>query len=239
MHFAKSLEEIQSASTEDAIRFQLVEALKHQSASIFNYGAGRLHTPQGPVIERYWTTMDPAWLQRYVARGYQKLDRLVHAGMARVQPFFFEEIFATPPQLPEQVEMETMFPYRRGVVVPMHSPFGRFGILSAASGLSADEWAGQKARFMANVAILAMTVHQCAERLHQKHLLDGNFLSDREREVLFWSAQGKTSDDMALLLNITERTVRKHIASAMDKLGATSRTQAVVYALSRGLVTVP
>jgi DNA-binding CsgD family transcriptional regulator len=217
----------------------LEQALKHALAgervSVFNYGAGRIATTSGVVVERYWTTMDPAWLVRYVAKGYQKTDRLVTAAIAGIQPFFFDDVFSIPPQLPEQVEMETMFPYRRGFVVPMHSPFGRFGILSAASDLAEEEWQQTRFEALARVSLLAHTAHQAAEALASR---DTIHLTQRERSVLKWAAFGKTSDEIAALLGLTERTVRKHIASCMDKLGASSRVQAVSQALLAGYLTL-
>lgn len=226
-----NLDRIRNSPTLDAARQALTEALHEERVHVFNYGAGRIATTTGTVVERYWTTMDPAWLTRYVARGYQKTDRLVTAAIAAIQPFFFEDVFNTPPSLPEQVEMETMFPYRRGFVVPMHSPFGRFAILSAASDLSDEEWHDQRFHSLARVSLLAHTAHQSAEGLASRAAVS---LSEREKSVLKWSALGKTSDEIALLLGVTERTVRKHIASCMDKLGAASRIQAVSQALLGG-----
>jgi DNA-binding CsgD family transcriptional regulator len=227
------LDEIAGSHSLDAVRNALVKALSNERVSVFNYGAGRISMAAGTVVERYWTTMDPAWLTRYTARGYQKTDRLVTAAITNIQPFFFEDVFNTPPLLPEQIEMETMFPYRRGFVVPMHSPFGRFGILSAVSDVPEEEWRERRYEMIARISLLGHTAHQVAEGLA------GNaktVLSEREQMVLKWSALGKTSDEIAALLGVTERTVRKHIASCMDKLGAASRVQAVSQALLAGLV---
>ena len=226
---------LKSATSLDGIRVALIEGLAREQVEIMNYGAGRISTTTGPQVERYWTTMDPDWLTRYMALGYQKHDRLVRTAMTRIEPFFFEEVFATPPELPEQLEMETMFPYRRGFVIPMHSPFGRFGILSAVSEIDAGEWPTRRFESMARVAILAQTAHQIAEAIDVRETIS---LSSRETEVLTWAALGKTSDDIALLLGLTERTVRKHIDSAMKKLGAASRTQAVSQALLSGIVKI-
>ena len=61
-------------------------------------------------------------------------------------------------------------------------------------------------------------------------------LSPREREVLLWTAKGKTGWEIAQILHLAERTVTFHIENAKIKLGAASRTQAVVTALSLGLI---
>ena len=56
-------------------------------------------------------------------------------------------------------------------------------------------------------------------------------LTSREREVLAWSAQGKTAWEIGEILSIAKRTVDEHAQTAMRKLGAANRTQAVAIAI--------
>jgi DNA-binding response OmpR family regulator len=55
-------------------------------------------------------------------------------------------------------------------------------------------------------------------------------LNDREVETLTWVARGKTSAEIAQILGLTKRTVDFHIDNARTKLGAATRTQAVIKA---------
>lgn len=61
-------------------------------------------------------------------------------------------------------------------------------------------------------------------------------LTDRELEVLRWTAEGKVSVDISDILGITERTVNFHICNCMKKLSATSKTSAAVQAALWGLL---
>lgn len=61
-------------------------------------------------------------------------------------------------------------------------------------------------------------------------------LTEREIEALSWSAQGKSSTDIAVLMNVSERTVNFHITNAMRKLGVATRIQAAVKASIGGLI---
>jgi DNA-binding NarL/FixJ family response regulator len=61
-------------------------------------------------------------------------------------------------------------------------------------------------------------------------------LSERELEVLTWSARGKTSDEIAQILSLTKRTVDFHMDNARAKLGVATRIQAVVKAISGKLI---
>jgi len=61
-------------------------------------------------------------------------------------------------------------------------------------------------------------------------------LSSRELEVLDLLAEGLSNKLIAHGLNISEHTVKTHVASIFAKLGASSRTEAVSQAIRRGLV---
>ena len=61
-------------------------------------------------------------------------------------------------------------------------------------------------------------------------------LSDRERAVLRLIGEGLPNKQIATALSIAERTVKSHVASAMNKLGVDNRAHAAVAAIQRGLV---
>jgi DNA-binding NarL/FixJ family response regulator len=61
-------------------------------------------------------------------------------------------------------------------------------------------------------------------------------LTPRESEVLARITQGRSNREIAEDLKIAEKTVRIHVSSLLDKMGARDRTQATIYALQRGLV---
>jgi two-component system, NarL family, response regulator LiaR len=63
-------------------------------------------------------------------------------------------------------------------------------------------------------------------------------LTDRETEVLQHLALGKSNKEIASALVIAEKTVRTHVSSVLGKLGVSSRTQAVLYAVRVGLVSL-
>ncbi|WP_199336848.1 response regulator [Oscillatoria sp. FACHB-1407] len=63
-------------------------------------------------------------------------------------------------------------------------------------------------------------------------------LSERELEVLRSMAQGMTNQDIAAALNIGESTVKSHVNRILGKLGVSDRTQAVIIAVKRGIVSL-
>lgn len=63
-------------------------------------------------------------------------------------------------------------------------------------------------------------------------------LTARELEVLEQLASGRSNKRIARALGISEHTAKFHVNSILAKLGASSRTEAVVAAARRGLVTL-
>jgi DNA-binding NarL/FixJ family response regulator len=61
-------------------------------------------------------------------------------------------------------------------------------------------------------------------------------LTGREKEVLTWVGRGKTSADIAIILDLSERTVNFHCDNAIRRLDVVNRTQAVVKAMAYGVI---
>lgn len=61
-------------------------------------------------------------------------------------------------------------------------------------------------------------------------------LSEREVEALTWSARGKTSAEIGVIVGLTKRTVDFHVESARHKLGVATRIEAAVKAASGGII---
>lgn len=63
-------------------------------------------------------------------------------------------------------------------------------------------------------------------------------LTPRETEILTYMAQGYFNKQIAAKLSISEQTIKNHITSILRKLDANARTEAVVTALKRGLISL-
>ena len=69
-----------------------------------------------------------------------------------------------------------------------------------------------------------------------KEFYDG--LTAREIEILKMLASGMANKQIAYKLKISEKTVRNHVSNIYEKLGINDRSQAVLYAVRKGLVEV-
>ncbi|WP_416236725.1 helix-turn-helix transcriptional regulator [Yoonia sp. 67] len=99
--------------------------------------------------------------------------------------------------------------------------------LTAAPGITQDQveqvWAahGDEITVMNNVMHLKLlTLPLCGMRQ----------LTNRQREVLQWVGDGKTTQDIAVLLGLTPATVEKHLRLARDALDVATTAQAVLKA---------
>lgn len=61
-------------------------------------------------------------------------------------------------------------------------------------------------------------------------------LTARERECLHWTANGKTSQEIATILELSEHTVNHYLSAACQKLNAANRAHAVAKAIRSGLL---
>lgn len=61
-------------------------------------------------------------------------------------------------------------------------------------------------------------------------------LTDRERQILSYVAEGLSNRSIAERADITERTVKFHVSGILARLGAANRSEAVAIARARGLV---
>ena len=96
-----------------------------------------------------------------------------------------------------------------------------------------------KAELAAEERVLdALVGNSASPETRQKFrkLLREGALNDREIEVLTWVARGKTSVEIAKILGLTKRTVDFHTDNARAKLGAATRTEAVLKAATGRLI---
>ena len=95
---------------------------------------------------------------------------------------------------------------------------------------------------------LARHIHADATRVHaeanDEAVVDANAdeafddLTARETEILRMLAEGLGNKQIAIALGISEHTVKFHISSILDKLGASTRTEAVTSGIRMGLIFV-
>lgn len=183
-----------------------------------------------------WCSTYPAgWQQLYEQRGYVQVDPTVRHAIVSDEPVRWPaELYAAAPEFFDAAASHGLC---HGVAIPRRDARGMVSLLSVARSepaISAAEYEAKKERLL----WLSVLCHEGMLKSWGDLLRDdtGVELSDREMDVLRWTCEGKTSSDVAQILQISEATVNFHSRNACAKLGTTNRTAAAVRAALLGLL---
>lgn len=172
----------------------------------------------------------------YRDKSYVLVDPNAVRALQSTRPFAWSE--KTLPRDMEPAAKECMqacadFRIERGFMVPIHGPDGYEACFAMAGvHLELDQRTKPMLHLMALYAFERVSELTTAEP-ETKPALTG-----REREVLAWAARGKSAWETGEILKVAKRTVDEHAQTAMRKLGAANRTQAVAIALRHRLFDV-
>ncbi|MFC0136264.1 LuxR family transcriptional regulator [Massilia eurypsychrophila] len=170
-----------------------------------------------------------AWRQRYVDGDYLRVDPTVaHARTSSKPVIWSDSVFATAPAMWDDARDHKL---HVGWAQPTHDKKGVAGLFTLARGggpISAGELRGNVIR----MTWLAQAAHEVLAQLvdSRPNAAPQVDLTEREREVLRWTADGKTSGEIGDILNVAERTVNFHVNNAMAKLGTSNKTATVLRA---------
>jgi LuxR family transcriptional regulator len=215
--------------------FQRVTAMARELG--FDYCAYGIRMPlpiSSPRTEMF-NNYPAAWQACYQARNYLAVDPTVAQGGRSTLPFIWsDDLFATARDLWEDARSHGL---EYGWVQSCRDVRGISGMLTLARAkedLSASELRAKtpEMSWLAQVAHFGMARCLVAELLPEAEVT----LSNREIEVLRWTAEGKTSSEVADILRIAERTVNFHINNAVVKLKANNKTAAAIRAAVLGLL---
>lgn len=176
-----------------------------------------------------------AWQAQYQAKNYCAIDPTVKHALRSPQPILWTDgLFASTAEFWEEARS---FGLRYGWAQSMRDVHGATGMLTLARSdepLSETELAAKAFK----MAWLTQNAHiVLSRRLLPKLLPEADTkLSNREIAVLRWTADGKTSGEIASIMKITERTVNFHISNAAKKLNAANKTSAAVKAAMLGFL---
>ncbi|RWA75251.1 MAG: LuxR family transcriptional regulator [Mesorhizobium sp.] len=180
------------------------------------------------VLERFWPE---DWMSHYVSRDYIRRDPVAIASLVHRAPFTWKEASKRASDLGsagDRIMREAADAgLKDGVCVPVPVRNALAGCISLAG-----EAPITLKDALASVNVLSLTFASRLQLLADHSRPKGLTLSDREREVLTWVAEGKTAWEISQILGISDSTVNKHIAGAMRKTGSVTRTQAVAKALT-------
>lgn len=172
------------------------------------------------------------WFEHYTAVNHYRHDPCVRHCFTTNEPFAWDEIPATLLKEPEaKVVMEEAaeFGLSEGICIPLHDVYGSSVVTMAGQHLDVTP----SARRMVHLA--SLYAYGAAERAVRKPTCHKGMgrLTERERDVLCWTAEGKTFWEIGKILGISEATVNDHMRHIRAKLGTRNTTHSLAEALRR------
>lgn len=181
-------------------------------------------------------TYSPRWVKRYLTRNYMRVDPIIREGFQRAVPFEWSEV---EPRGSEELaffaDAQAHDVGTSGISVPVRDKQGRKALFTVSSDLTGAEFQMFLRINLTMIIDLAHLFHLRAVQ-EQEGDLRHPPLTERERQVLYWAAQGKTAGEIGIILGLSESTAATYLRSARYKLNSTSVTQAVYKAERIGLL---
>ncbi len=181
-------------------------------------------------IERvYWVEGD--WFAdggRADADTYVRRCPVTRHALDAREPFFWSKVDA-PDGERYRVVRSPRGAGVHGLQIPVFGPLGLEGAMSLG---------GQRIDASASVrlalTLVATTAFHAARRLLEAPASKPGRLSEREREVLGWTASGRRQAEIAATLGLSERTVENHLRRIRQRLGVATTPQAIRIAIGNG-----
>lgn len=229
-----SFDVLLNAESEQEVFKLVMQMTKSLGFEYCAYGA-RMPLPISQPKTVLFNNYSPSWQERYQERGYLEIDPTVqHALKSTIPVVWSDELFKSSRELWEDANSHGL---NVGWAQSSRDSNGCVGLLTFARGneqLSAAELGAsqEKMVWIAQFVHAAMVRHLTVKMLPETQAQ----LTAREVEVLRWTAEGKTSNEIAQILSISERTTNFHINNVLLKLGALNKTQAAVKAALLGIL---
>lgn len=186
-----------------------------------------------PIIEVIGTY--PAqWLERYFAQNYAQVDpALLHGLRSTELVVWDDELFQDSRQLWDEAQAAGL---RVGATLGLRTANQTLTVLSVARGLQEISTVEAELIRLHLRYLVELSMQRLAELGHPVLSQPAINLSQREREILQWTADGKSSGEIALILTISINTVNFHLKAILKKFKATSKTLAAAHAAVLGLL---
>lgn len=225
-------------SKEDLFR-NMGRFLRGYGAEFFGYHIQSTHLRQLNWDEGYvFNNVSPEFLKVYRERGYDAVDPIRPLGTKREDPFFWSEVPALVNLTAAQKDYLAFlkqFGVREGISIPVYGAKGSVAVVAAGT-MTQDLRIGPED--LLDLQLVCAFVHKRYLQLYGASDQELPALTKREREVLGWIAQGKSTGVIAGILGISEHTVDTLTRRTFQKLGVNDRISAVLKAVGAGLVSI-
>lgn len=176
------------------------------------------------------------WVIAYRKRALYRHDIVLHEGMRSVAPLDWPTLRRAYPASDVVFSAaETFGVPDTGMTFPQVSHGRSSAMFSFMVDVPHSEWAAYKRSNLRDLQSLAILFHAKVQPLASMEAPLPQ-LTEREAEVLRWSAAGKSYWEISMILGVSERTIRFFMTNARQKLNVVTNAQAVAMAIWHGLI---
>lgn len=174
------------------------------------------------------------WVDLYMKEDYAKIDPILRSHFGRFLTQIWSETYRQATSLPEQkfIRNAEAFRLSEGITLGVACHRSGAGSVFSFAGPSMPD----HVRHTTLLEHLIPHLHVALMRTVSPSSTHNPDLSHREREVLDWMKEGKTSWEISHILHISERTVNFHVQNILSKLQASTRGHAIALAIQQGLI---
>ena len=188
---------------------------------------------EGAVQPEIISNFPREYYERYCTEKLYLVDSVIEAARHRVTPFPWDTDITMGEEGSNIFDIAKHYRITAGYSFVVHDHFGNMGTLHICNHTyDADAF---NRLIEENREHLQMQLLETHERYVARFGAAGflfarnlhNPLSERENEVLHWASIGKTYEEIAVILNISERTVKFHMRNVVSKLKAVNAKHAI------------
>ncbi|MER8634237.1 autoinducer binding domain-containing protein [Mesorhizobium opportunistum] len=155
------------------------------------------------------------WQERYLKMGYGRIDPIVKKSRTGAGAFRWSEVYkdaSTTENERRVLDEAAMFGLRSGITVPLHRPAGSFRIMSFAQSRD-HEFHNRRISYLQLTALhFHLRVTKFANWSVVKQLPN---ISLREKKCVLWTARGKSSREIGIILGISRNTANFQLKNVM------------------------
>ena len=228
------LQLLASATTREELLSGLTEASRLLGFDNFSFGIRSSLPVSSPKIE-FVANYSQRYQQIYETENYLEVDPTVLHAMTSTSPFVWhEKMFASARPLWEESIAAGL---SHGWAQSSRIRSGVAGMLSLSRSdepLTKSELGHITPRLVWFNQLSQIGLHEVLlkEVVNVAHIQ----LTDRESEIMRWTADGKTAADISIILSVAERTVNFHISNVLEKFNVSNKIAASVQAVLLGII---
>lgn len=180
------------------------------------------------------------WLAEYLSNNYAEFDPVVQHCTTRHDPYCWDRMReSSDPRVLAFADAAASHGLVGGICIGIHGYAGENGIFCLGGPEALATGSDEAFATILPLNAVLPFIHGAITRLTTfKQAEDSRRpLSERELECLLWSAEGKTTEETALILDISTPTVAFHLKNAIQKLNVSNKNQAIAKAALLGIIT--